>query len=315
MGQPLRPVAVAPGPRRYPRTRGIRARGAKLPVQAGATAPACPAVKKRPAGPIPEAEHPGQRHGRRQVHPPHRQAHEVAPPHGGRRGAPGGDPRDAGGRGRRGRAARGGRPLALRAAEGGQADARRDGGPADRPAARGRRPDRGAGQARRGQPAPDALAHRPEARGERARPAARDPRQARGHPVQVRRPRLVRPALQHPEPGRHRHHPLAAAGDRRPGSPVRERGAAAGAGGAAARAPGGAGPRAGGRRGAGGPEPEDRAGPEAGRALGDPPGRHQAHQEDPRQRRAGRRAGDGQERAVQPAHLGAGPCWSPCVFP
>ena len=50
--------------------RGIRARGAKLPVQAGATAPACPAVKKRPAGPIPQAEHPGQRHGRDRSIPP-----------------------------------------------------------------------------------------------------------------------------------------------------------------------------------------------------------------------------------------------------
>ena len=39
-----------------------------------------------------------------------------------------------------------------------------------------------------------------------------------------------------------------------------------------------------------GPAAEDRAGPEAGRAHGDPPGRHQAHQEDPRQRRARRGA-------------------------
>ena len=40
--------------RRYPRMRGFRATGAKVPAQAGASAPACPAVKKRPVGPIPE---------------------------------------------------------------------------------------------------------------------------------------------------------------------------------------------------------------------------------------------------------------------
>ena len=60
----LTPGAAQPGARRrrggaaqsrrYPRAGGFRATGAKVPGQAGASAPACPAVKKRPVGPIPE---------------------------------------------------------------------------------------------------------------------------------------------------------------------------------------------------------------------------------------------------------------------
>ena len=155
----------------------------------------------------------------------------------------------AGARGRRGRSAGGGRALALRPAEGGQAHARRDGQPAGRPAACGRRPRQSAGQARRGQPAP-AASRAPTCARARAgpRPPARDPRQARSHALQDRRLRLARHPLQHPEPRRHRHHPLAAAGDRRPGPQGRERGAAAGARGQAARARGREGPRGGHRR-------------------------------------------------------------------
>ena len=166
-----------------------------------------------------------------------------------RRGRRGAGRRGRGGsaaRGRRCRSAGGGRSVALRPAEGGEAHARGDvlaaAGAADRrPEAHGR-----PGQARRGQPAPGPLP--PPAGARRAGPriaARRIHRQARSHPVQDRRLRLAGHPLQHPEPGRHRHHPLPAAGDRRPGPQGRERVAAAGARGPSPRARGREGPRGG----------------------------------------------------------------------
>ncbi len=249
-----------------------------------------PVQRSRSAQPsrYPNSEHAGQRHGRRRVHPlkRHPRSDAAAPPGARCRGPPR-PPRDGALRCCRDGPACGRSTLPLRPAEGGQAHADRHEEPAARPAELRAEADRCAGQARRGQPTSHALAHRPEACRERTRPAAQDPRQASSHHVQGGRPRLVRHHLQHPESRRHRHHPLPAAGDRRPGPPLRERGAAARARVTPAGAPGGTGSRGRSGRGARGPEPEDRARPEAGRAYRDPPGRDQAHQEDPRQRRAG----------------------------